>query len=134
MPELSASNVLVLLMTAMLVWVSVNVLLAVIRLNRSYELAPNRFIYPANCKPELCLDPLGFIRFISPRLIAFGVLGLIAGGLSQIGDLVASLVKRHCGIKDFGNIFPGHGGMLDRMDGILFCGVACYVFFKICGL
>ena len=69
-----------------------------------------------------------------PPLWAFGVLGLIAGGLSQIGDLVASLVKRHCGIKDFGNIFPGHGGMLDRMDGILFCGVACYVFFKIYGL
>ena len=68
-----------------------------------------------------------------PPLWAFGVLGLIAGGLSQIGDLVASLVKRHCGIKDFGNIFPGHGGMLDRMDGILFCGVACYVFFKIFG-
>ena len=69
-----------------------------------------------------------------PPLWAFGVLGLVAGGLSQIGDLVASLVKRHCGIKDFGTIFPGHGGMLDRMDGILFCGVACYVFFKIYGL
>ncbi len=69
-----------------------------------------------------------------PPLWAFAVLGLVAGGLSQIGDLVASLVKRHCGIKDFGTIFPGHGGMLDRMDGILFCGVACYVFFKIAGL
>lgn len=69
-----------------------------------------------------------------PPLWAFAVLGLIAGALSQIGDLVASLVKRHCGIKDFGTIFPGHGGMLDRMDGILFCGVACYVFFKIAGL
>ena len=69
-----------------------------------------------------------------PPLWTFGVLGLVAGALSQIGDLVASLVKRHCGIKDFGNIFPGHGGMLDRMDGILFCGVACYVFFKLSGL
>lgn len=69
-----------------------------------------------------------------PPIWSFGLLGLIAGGLSQVGDLVASLVKRHCGIKDFGAIFPGHGGMLDRMDGILFCGVACYVFFKIAGL
>ena len=69
-----------------------------------------------------------------PPIWAFALLGLVAGGLSQIGDLVASLVKRHCGIKDFGTIFPGHGGMMDRMDGILFCGVACYVFFKICGL
>ena len=69
-----------------------------------------------------------------PPLWTFGLLGLVAAALSQIGDLVASLVKRHCGIKDFGTIFPGHGGMLDRMDGILFCGVACYVFFKIAGL
>ena len=91
MPELSSSNVLVLLMTAMLVWVSVNVLLAVIRLNRSYELAPNRFIYPANCKPELCLDPLGFIRFISPRLIAFGVLGLLLSVFMVVNEMTSLL-------------------------------------------
>ena len=77
-------------------------------------------------RAQLAVSPL-------PPLWAFALLGLFAGGLSQIGDLVASLVKRHCGIKDFGNIFPGHGGMMDRMDGILFCGVACYVFFKIYG-
>lgn len=69
-----------------------------------------------------------------PPLWAFGLFGLLAGMLSQIGDLVASLVKRHCGIKDFGTIFPGHGGMMDRMDGILFCGVVCYVFFKSIGM
>ena len=80
------------------------------------------------------IAPQAAAQVALPPLWSFGVLGLIAGGLSQIGDLVASLVKRHCGIKDFGTIFPGHGGMLDRMDGILFCGVACYVFFKIAGL
>lgn len=69
-----------------------------------------------------------------PPLWAFAILGLIGSVLSQIGDLVASLVKRHCGIKDFGNLFPGHGGMMDRFDGILFCGVACYVFFRAAGL
>ena len=89
----------------------------------TYRLAP---VYPTIAE-QLEAAPL-------PPLWAFALLGLIAGGLSQIGDLVASLVKRHCGIKDFGTIFPGHGGMLDRMDGILFCGVACYVFFKIAGL
>lgn len=71
---------------------------------------------------------------VYPPVWAFGIFGLIAGALSQIGDLVASLVKRHCGIKDFGAIFPGHGGMMDRMDGILFCGVTCYVFFKAMGM
>lgn len=71
---------------------------------------------------------------VLPPLWSFAILGLVAGALSQVGDLVASLVKRHCGIKDFGTIFPGHGGMMDRMDGILFCGVACYLFFRLAGL
>ena len=69
-----------------------------------------------------------------PPLWAFALLGLVAGFLSQIGDLAASLVKRHCGIKDFGTIFPGHGGMLDRFDGILFCGAVTLLFFKIFGM
>jgi len=77
------------------------------------------------------LNPTGVVL---PPLWAFALLGLIAGAVSQVGDLVASLVKRHCGIKDFGTIFPGHGGMMDRMDGILFCGVACYLFFRLSGL
>ena len=85
----------------------------------------------ANTVPAIAAD-LAVSQY--PPLWSFGLLGLVAGALSQIGDLVASLVKRHCGIKDFGSIFPGHGGMLDRMDGILFCGVACYVFFKVVGL
>ncbi len=46
-------------------------------------------------------------------------LGLIISVVSQIGDLSMSLIKRHYGIKDFGKIFPGHGGMLDRFDSII---------------
>lgn len=47
-------------------------------------------------------------------------LALIGAPLSVIGDLFASLIKRRCGIKDFGNLFPGHGGMMDRFDSLLF--------------
>lgn len=61
----------------------------------------------------------------------FAIMGVFAGAMSQIGDLTASLVKRHCGVKDYGTIFPGHGGIMDRFDGILFCGAVCTVFFQI---
>ena len=47
------------------------------------------------------------------------VFGLIAALVAQIGDLCMSALKRHYGIKDFGKVFPGHGGMLDRFDSIL---------------
>lgn len=47
------------------------------------------------------------------------IAGVIVSVISQIGDLIMSVVKRHYGIKDYGRIFPGHGGMLDRFDSIL---------------
>ena len=55
----------------------------------------------------------------SANLIFLAIGGVIISVISQIGDLVMSLVKRHYGIKDYGKIFPGHGGMLDRFDSIL---------------
>ena len=51
-------------------------------------------------------------------LVIYGVLGSV---ISQIGDLSFSYIKREYGIKDFGNIFPGHGGVLDRFDSVIFC-------------
>ena len=63
-----------------------------------------------------------------PGYFHFAGLGLLGGVAGQIGDLFASLVKRHCGIKDYGHIFPGHGGMLDRLDSILFSGTLVYLY------
>lgn len=61
------------------------------------------------------------------QLILFGI---FAGIISQIGDLVASLIKRFIGVKDYGNIMPGHGGILDRFDSILFTTPIVYYYIK----
>ncbi len=59
------------------------------------------------------------------------VLGIIGSVLSQFGDLIASQIKRYCQIKDFGDIFPGHGGILDRFDSILLTAPFVYYFMRV---
>lgn len=61
---------------------------------------------------------------VSVNLIFLGVSGVLVSIISQIGDLIMSLIKRHYQIKDFGKIFPGHGGVLDRFDSILAVSIA----------
>lgn len=57
---------------------------------------------------------------------ALALLGLFCGVISQIGDWSASAIKRFVNVKDFGNIMPGHGGILDRFDSILFVAPVVY--------
>ncbi len=72
------------------------------------------------------------VTLISERydahLWVFAVGGIVASVVAQMGDLFMSVIKRHYGIKDYGTIFAGHGGVLDRFDSILAVSIALAAF------
>lgn len=60
-----------------------------------------------------------------PAAILLALIGSVAG---QVGDLTASLLKRYSGIKDYGKLFPGHGGVMDRFDSVIFTLIVMYCY------
>ena len=58
-------------------------------------------------------------------------LGLVAALLGPLGDLLESMVKREMGVKDSGRLLPGHGGMLDRLDAIVFAVPFAYLYLRV---
>ena len=61
--------------------------------------------------------------------VMFTIVGIICSVMTEFGDLVESVLKRRIGIKDMGKILPGHGGILDRIDGTLFASTFIYIVF-----
>ena len=85
----------------------------------------------------LCFVFYGYlvVRFFgapSANYLYLAISGFLLSVVAQIGDLSCSLIKREAGVKDYGNIFPGHGGVLDRFDSVIavatFLMVICHFF------
>ena len=75
-----------------------------------------------------CINKFGGLNI---SYLYIGIVTFVLSILSQIGDLSASSIKRTVEIKDFGNLIPGHGGMLDRIDSIIFISPFAYFLFTL---
>ena len=71
-----------------------------------------------------------YVKYINLDKNLMVVVGftILAAILSEVGDLVASFIKRKCDIKDYGNVIRGHGGILDRFDSVLFVSPVMFLF------
>lgn len=69
-----------------------------------------------------------FLLFKSDRWVVLILLGFLGAIIGQLGDLIESGIKRSKGVKDSGTLIPGHGGVLDRFDSVIFSGFFFYLF------
>lgn len=66
--------------------------------------------------------------------LLLAIAGVVLAIVGMFGDLIASLIKRQYGVKDYGKLFPGHGGVMDRFDSVLLCAPVLYILCSIPGM
>lgn len=75
-----------------------------------------------------------FVEELNANYLAFICVGIVLSIVSQCGDLIFSLIKRKYGVKDYGNLLPGHGGMLDRCDSVIASAPIVLFMFDLSGI
>ncbi len=79
----------------------------------------------------ICNALIGGMSSLHIKVGLITVFAAVLAPLSVLGDLFASLIKRRCGIKDYGNIMPGHGGVMDRFDSVIFIAPLLWVLLQL---
>ena len=100
----------------------------------SPKISPNKTIEGSVCGLIVgsVIASLFYIIFISSSAFIITIIKtILLSIIGQVGDLVFSSIKRHYKIKDFSNIMPGHGGILDRLDSIIFVVIAYLIIFSV---
>ena len=97
------------------------------------EISPKKTVEGAVGGVLVTIAAFAVYAFIGLRCMHYGVnifnlfvTGIVLAVCSELGDLAASVIKREVGIKDYGNLIPGHGGILDRIDSVLFTAPVFY--------
>jgi len=100
--------------------------------NKTWEGTMTGFVFAVFVSFAMAVMP--FTTMWDGRFLSALLLGAVVGILTPLGDLAESMVKRDLGVKDMGTIIPGHGGILDRVDGILFALPGAYYVALLAGI